>query len=294
MKYLLIILLIVSIIINVFQALKIYNLKNSIKLICISFEDNLKDDTNTLIDTLSRDKYIISLVSTINTELKNLKKLKQQFISGDKELKNSITNISHDLRTPLTAISGYLTLLEKEKDSEIISNYISKIKSKVEVLTKIIEEFFNYSIVTTTNNFVIEEINLCKVLENTIASFYDELTINKILPTINICNNPVIKKLDKVALSRIFSNIISNAIKYSDGSLNIELNEDGKIVFSNTSSKLSNVDANKLFDRFYTVNTASKSTGLGLSIAKILVEKLNGKIYAKINNNQLIITIDFW
>jgi len=294
LKYLLIILLIISIIINIFQALKIYNLKNSIKQICISFEDNLKDDTNTLIDTLSRDKYIISLVSTINTELKNLKKLKQQFISGDKELKNSITNISHDLRTPLTAISGYLTLLEKEKDSEIISNYISKIKSKVEVLTKLIEEFFNYSIVTTTNNFVIEEINLCKVLENTIASFYDELTINKILPTIKICNNPVIKKLDKVALSRIFSNIISNAIKYSDGSLNIELNEDGKIVFSNTSSKLSNVDANKLFDRFYTVNTASKSTGLGLSIAKILVEKLNGKIYAKINNNQLIITIDFW
>ncbi|MBQ8424743.1 MAG: HAMP domain-containing histidine kinase [Clostridia bacterium] len=293
MKYLLIILLIISIIINIFQALKIYNLKKSIKQICISFEDNLKDDTNTLIDTLSRDKYITTLVSTINTELKNLKKLKQQFINGDKELKNSITNISHDLRTPLTAISGYLSLLEKEKDSEIISNYISKIKNKVEVLTKLIEEFFNYSIVTTTNNLIIEEINLNNVLENTIASFYDELTINNISPTIKICTTPVIKKLDKVALTRIFSNIISNAIKYSDGNLNIELNEDGKITFSNTSSKLSNVDANKLFDRFYTVDTASKSTGLGLSIAKILVEKLNGKISANYKNNTIFIVINF-
>ena len=87
------------------------------------------------------------------------------------------------------------------------------------------------------------------------------------------------------------TNLINNAIKYSDGDLDIILTETGEIIFSNTASDLNEIQVERLFDRFYTVETARKSTGLGLSIARILVEQMNGTITANFENGKLSITI---
>ena len=103
--------------------------------------------------------------------------------------------------------------------------------------------------------------------------------------------NKVIRKVNRAALSRIFSNLINNAIKYSDGDLNIILTDTGKVTFSNTASALSKVEVERLFDRFYTVENARKSTGLGLSISKILIEQMNGTISAQFENGKLHICI---
>lgn len=103
--------------------------------------------------------------------------------------------------------------------------------------------------------------------------------------------NKVIRKINRASLSRIFSNLMNNAMKYSDGDLNITLTDEGKIIFSNTASNLSVVEVNRLFDRFYTVETARNSTGLGLSISRILIEQMNGTISAQYENEQLSICI---
>lgn len=112
-----------------------------------------------------------------------------------------------------------------------------------------------------------------------------------ITPNINLCEQKIVRSVDKTALLRIFNNIIDNAIKYSEGDLTISLFENGKIVFSNHTSDLNEIQIGKLFDRFYTVNTARKSTGLGLSIAKALIEKMDGNISADYSNNVLSIII---
>lgn len=99
--------------------------------------------------------------------------------------------------------------------------------------------------------------------------------------------------LDRTALSRIYSNLLQNALKYSDGDLNIELTESGGITFSNTAAELTEVQVGRLFDRFYTVEAARNSTGLGLSIARTLVEQMHGTISARYEDNKLFIHILF-
>ena len=97
--------------------------------------------------------------------------------------------------------------------------------------------------------------------------------------------------INRVALNRIFSNLIENAIKYSDGDFFVELNGKGEVTVSNIASKLSAIEANKLFDRFYTVESAKKSTGLGLSIVKVLVEQAGGTINAKYTAGRLMFCV---
>ena len=101
------------------------------------------------------------------------------------------------------------------------------------------------------------------------------------------------RNLDPAALRRIFDNLLNNALKYSDGDLRVSLTEAGEAVFSNAAGKLDCVQTQRLFDRFYTVETASGSTGLGLSIAHMLVEKMGGEIGAEYVSGRLRIFVRF-
>lgn len=272
--------------------LKIFYMRKAIKEIKRGFSEKLYTDTNTPIMLSSYDKLVSSLSNDINVELKELQKQKHRYIQGDKELKNAITNISHDLRTPLTTICGYLSLLDKEEKSEHIARQLSIIKNRTFALKQLVEELFRYTtIISDTENSVYTETVINNVLEDCISSYYAIFKEKGITPNINLCEQKIVRSVDKTALLRIFNNVIDNAIKYSEGDLTISLFENGKIVFSNHTSDLNEIQIGKLFDRFYTVNTARKSTGLGLSIAKALIEKMDGNISADYSNNVLSIII---
>ena len=274
--------------------IKVHILQKSVKEIAAAFADRLVTDTNTLIDTSSSDKNVRHLANTINRQLRKLRTERRRFQQGDLELKNAVTNISHDLRTPLTAICGYLELLEQEEKPETVSRYIGIIKDRVDILAQLSEELFRYSaIISTKDNTIREQVIINTVLEESIAAFYMVLTERHIVPKIQITETKVVRMLDRSALSRVFSNLISNVIKYSDGDLKIVLSENGEMAFSNMASGLDEIQVGRLFDRFYTVETARKSTGLGLAISKTLVEQMNGTISASYENGRLRICIFF-
>ena len=273
---------------------KIHILQKSVKEIEIAFADRLVTDTNILIDISSSDKNVRRLANTINGQLRKLRTERRRFQQGDLELKHAVTNISHDLRTPLTALSGYLELLEQEEKSESVNRYIEIMKDRVDILTQLSEELFRYSvIISTKDNITKEQVIINTVLEESIAAFYTVLTERNIVPEIQISEIKVVRMLDRSALSRVFSNLISNVIKYSDGDLKIVLSENGEIAFSNMASGLDEIQVGRLFDRFYTVEAARKSTGLGLTISKTLVEQMKGTISATYENNRLSIHIFF-
>lgn len=234
------------------------------------------------------------LANTINNELRILRARRHCFQEGDMELKNAVTNISHDLRTPLTAICGYLDLLEQEKNPKNVQHYIEIIKNRAEILIQLTDELFQYSVIisgaySTTKTSV----SVNRILEESLAAFYAELKARGISPRIQMPKDNVIRTLDSSLLARVFSNLLNNAIKYSDGDLDITLSETSKVTFTNTASELNEVLVGKLFDRFYTVEGAGNSTGLGLAIVKILVEQMNGKISAEYTENKLHICIFF-
>lgn len=273
---------------------KIYTLQKSAKEIKNAFADRLMTETNTLIDISSNDKYMRELAASINIQLRKLREERHFFIEGNAELKNAVTNISHDLRTPLTAICGYLDLLEQEEKSTTIERYLEIIRNRADLLTELIEELFRYSVINSGERLVVREpIAINGILEESIAAFYTTLNKRGIVPNIKITQAKIVRSLDRSSLIRVFSNLLNNAIKYSDGDLDITLTDSGEVIFANTASRLNEVQVGKLFDRFYTVEAARKSTGLGLAIARTLIEQMNGTISAKYENGRLSICIFF-
>ena len=293
MEYLL--LTVIGILLLVIFALmgKIYFLRKSAREITEAVNDRLSADTNVLVDISSRDPYMLKLASEINMQLKQLRKERHRYQQGDLELKEAVTNISHDLRTPLTAICGYLDLLQREEKSENVERYLSQIENRVEALKSLTEELFRYSVITSSQDLKAEHLDLVRVLEDSLLSFYGIMQEKGIQPEIDLPEEPVYRELDPTALNRIISNIISNAMKYSDGDFSVSMSEDGCITFANTAKELDPVAVGRLFDRFYTVEANRNSTGLGLSIAKLLTEQMGGRIEAEYQKNRLYIRLLF-
>ena len=269
-------------------------LRHSLREAAEELDEKLRTDTNTLISISSGDRAMQSLVTHINRQLQALRRERLRLHSGNAELTAAVTNISHDLRMPLTAICGYLDLLEQEPQTEAAARYLAVIRERTDAMRALTEELFHYSVLTATaDELHTEPVCLNDVLEQSLAGFYGTLSARGITPSVHMPEEKLVRTLDAAALRRVFDNILSNAAKYSDGDLTVTLSPDGKVTFSNRASALSRVEAARLFDRFYTVDSARGSTGLGLSIAKLLTEKLHGTISADYENETLRICIAF-
>lgn len=283
----------VLVFIVIFLVGKVHLMRKSAQEIQGSLDEIITSDTNILISISSRDRQIQQLANSLNTQLSTLRRERHRYQQGDAELKEAITNISHDLRTPLTAICGYLDLLEVENKSESIQRYLDRIQNRTEVLKQLTEELFRYSIITSVQEISCEDLTLNRALEEILVSYYGAFKGRHIEPEIEIPDVPIHRALDFTALSRILGNILSNVIKYSDGDLAVRLHGDGKITFTNSTKDLTLVMVGRLFDRFYTIEDGRSSTGLGLSIAKILTERMGGHIDADYQDGKLTVELYF-
>lgn len=279
-------------VIIILLCVKIILLKKSAREISSQFADRLENDTNNLIYISTGDKDMRQLAANINDKLKEVRQKQLQYEYGNTELKNAITNISHDIRTPLTAIYGYLDMIQKTDDPDKQARYISIMKDRSELMKQLTEELFRYSmIISDESKMETEEVFVNQALAESISSFYPALSEKGIVPQIKITDKHIIRNVNKAALLRVFSNLLNNAVKYSDGDLEITLSDSGEITFANTSKELSKVEVGQLFDRFFTVEAAHHSTGLGLSIARALIERMGGTITADYGSERLTIKI---
>lgn len=254
----------------------------------------LKTDTNTLIDIASRDKAMCELAESLNEELRALRRQRQIYYQGNVALKEAVTNISHDIRTPLTAIRGYLELLEEEKKTENIKRYLNIIAERTEVLSQLTEELFKYTVaVPISEEDDMTEEDLGRLLEESVLASYAALLQKGINPDIRLPKEKVKCRVNTKITRRIFENILHNALKYSDGDLQITMSERGEVVFANHAAALDEVQVGRLFDRFYTVENAKTATGLGLAIAKQLTEQMGGSITAWYEDGMLYLKLRF-
>ena len=274
---------------------KIIVLKKSVRKIRTDFVVSKKGDSNRIITIDCRDRDILQLVTDMNETLDEIRKYYLLYHEGDAEMKTAITNISHDLRTPLTAISGYLELLKPMEKSKEVEQYISIIEERTTHMKKLTEEMFEYSVIASaqTEETILEEVDVNRAIEDCVMEYYGAIMERNIDLKVDITEKRIIRRLNKVQIERVFSNLISNALKYSDGDLSISMNEEGIIVFANKAKSLSKVSVEHLFGRFYTVENARNSTGLGLSIAKTFVERMNGTIRAEYEQETLSIILTF-
>ena len=269
--------------------LKVALLRHGMKALGRDLVERRGQDTNTLLSLPCRDRELRRLASALNQELRALRQERLRYQQGDKELKEAVVNISHDLRTPLTAISGYLQLLQGQDLPPDTRRYLEQIESRTESMKRLTEELFRYSVVVSEENLAGEPVDLRRAVEEALLSFYGALEGRGIEPQVRLPETPVIRQLDPAAVNRVLGNILTNALKYSAGDLEVTLEESGRLTFSNSAPGLDPVAAGRLFDRFYTVEAARNSTGLGLSIAKELTQRMGGEMGAELHGGTLTV-----
>lgn len=250
------------------------------------------------IKTKSVDKDIENLVESINLIFDSRQKIVAEKNKNEEKIRQSISNMSHDLRTPLTSIMGYLQMIKSEKSSEADKNeYMDIVEKRTKSLQQLISSFYDLSRMEGNEyNFNYKKVNLSSILCENIAVFYNDFRNNNIEPIIEIDENVKDIISDDGAINRIFSNLITNMIKHGENFVKITLRQENDVIiteFINKATRLTQENVDKLFDRFYTVDNSrsDKNTGLGLYITRIMVEKLGHSISSKIDNGYLIIEI---
>ena len=272
---------------------KVWLLRRGAKALRLDLSQKLREDTNTLLTLSTRDKEMRQLASALNKELRLLRKERLRYQQGDRELKEAVVNVSHDLRTPLTALSGYVELLKGEALSPAGQRYLSQIEDRAQAMQAMTEELFRYSLAAEETALTLEPVDLRAAVEEALLSFYGAFQQKGVVPQLSLPQGPVTRQLDKAALSRVLGNILTNALKYSPGELAVALSPAGGLTFSNPAPGLDPVSAGRLFHRFYTVESSAQSTGLGLSIARELTQRLGGTISARWESGRLQVELTF-
>ncbi len=288
--------IIILVIIIILLITYLFLIKRDLKRISKSIKKIKKEESNNLIHDEISVYELNELISVINNLLSESKNEKIDYEIKNKELKKMVTNISHDLRTPLTSSLGYVDMLLSSKDITKNEKTLKIIEERLKKLESLINSFFELSTITLQDKSIRkEEINLIAILESSMANYYDDY----IKENREIIFENKIKKIklesNKQMLIRVFDNLIGNAFKHSKGNLLIKITQNEKIKIEFINDLLDdNLDIIHIFEEFYTIDIARTkgNTGLGLAIAKEFIEKLDGKIYAKKIENKLDIVIE--
>lgn len=242
---------------------------------------------------------IAGLCSTLNDFLDTYRESEQKVMQSDAALRETVVNLSHDIRTPLTSLDGYFQQLEECSSPEERERCRKIINNRISSLNSLLDELFAYAKLQD-EQFAPEtgEINLSKLVYDSAFSFYDDFVGAGIEPALEVCDERAVIEGNSDGLRRVVSNIIKNALVHSVSQVRITLCvTDGKAVFAceNDIREGSEIDAERIFDRFYKADAARSavSTGLGLPIAKALTERMGGEISADCTDKMFRIEVKF-
>lgn len=273
--------------------------KRQVKDICRQLRFLQECDSNMLITTEMKKGHIGELAELLNTLLKERKKERADYQKKEQMIADIYTNLSHDIRTPLTSLDGYFQLLEETQEENDRKRYIQIIQERIESLKEMLEELFTYTkLQNGTYELKLEPQNVGQILKETVFSYYDDWAEQGISPQFEITEEPVWIRGNKQALRRTIQNIIKNGLDHGNKEIRIQLSRNEKqmeLVFQNKIEPGEQIDISRVFERFYKADKArsKSSTGLGLSIAKGFVEKMHGEIAAEIKEDWFCIKISF-
>lgn len=239
------------------------------------------------------------LSDAINKLLDDSERLVQEAASGERSLKEAITNISHDIRTPLTSLDGFFQLLKKTESEEEQMQYISIIQNRIDSLKELLEKLFDYTkLQDEAYRLQIEPIDFSQCVCSTLLSFYNEFEGKQIVPQTDFFDGIIYINGNAEAVKRIVQNVLKNVLEHGSREVVLELKQvDSQAVFScaNKVEHPEAIDIAQIFSRFYKSDPARthSSTGLGLAIAKSLTECMNGKMAAELSEDWFRIKAEF-
>lgn len=243
-------------------------------------------------------KDIEELVNSLNDLFKVYREQLYEIEKKDSAVKETITNLAHDLRTPITAILGYTQiLLQSNTLSEEDTETVTIIKERLAILNQLLNQLFEFARIEAGEMaFSCSTLDLNAILRSAAVSFFGAFEERKIVPKLNIAEGAFLFIGDEKAITRIFENIIANALAHGDGEYEFSSYKEAecyKFVFQNSTTDIRESDMDKIFERFYTTDQSrsKKTTGLGLTIAKKLTLQMGGTIHATLQKNIFQITV---
>ena len=274
----------------------LFLLKRDIALLNKKLQTIKQMDTNMRLTTETFDQDICLLCDTINGILDKQKSILTASEKSTREFRQAITNISHDLRTPLTSAIGYVQMIKSDKTPEDKKQeYLNVIEQRLQFLAILMDELFEYTqIIEGKSGEAIEKVNLCNVLRDTVSSFYESFLLKDFELQLSIPDAPIYIFCEPNSLRRIVQNLIQNVLTHGTELFKVIIDgENHRIVFQNKISNRQDLDVNRLFDRFYTADLSrtAGTTGLGLTIANELAQKMGCKMDASIDGDGELLSI---
>lgn len=283
----------------ILQSIIMWKYQRQVKDICRQLAFLMKHDSNMLIHREFGLGGIGMLSDRLNDLLELRRKEKQYYQEKETLIADTYTNLSHDIRTPLTSLDGYFQLMEACENVEEQRRYLNIIHERIHSLNEMLEELFMFTKLKN-ESYRLELTSCCinRILKETVFSYYDEWVRREIQPDIQITEEQLYIDGNKQGLSRIIQNVIKNGLDHGEKKIRIVLKrEQNRAVLriSNQVIASEQIDIEHVFDRFYKADAARSktSTGLGLSIAREFVRRMNGEIGAKIEENEFIVEMSF-
>ena len=285
---------ILSIILAVIFLTRLFFIKKELRSMTNTLKNDVNQRNNQKLDIQLIDKNIEELAFEINHLIEHIAQANIDKARTENELKQAISNISHDLRTPLTSIIGYIQFLElSEITTAEREHYLIIVKNKTKRLQTLVNDFFELSVIDSNDYHLSPQlVKMNHLTWEILVGFYDQFNKKKMEPTICIQREEIQIMADESAIKRVMENLINNALNHASGNISITLKrQTSSVIFmiSNDVENLSQQDIPLLFDRFYTTNyhRSEKGTGLGLSIAKTLMLKMSGSLQAELKEGRL-------
>lgn len=256
-------------------------------------------ETNMIITGAYGTGCVTDLIEQLNTMIDQTAALRKESADSELCIKDTIINLSHDIRTPLTSLEGYFQLFQRSEQPEEQQQYAAIINSRLLSLKEMLDELFTYAKLTNkTYDFELAPCHIKEILFRVVFSFYEDFKRGGMEPRIDIPEDDIIVLANEAALGRIFQNILKNSLEHGKKKISIQSVTEGSEVrfrFINDYIPTNPIDTEKIFDRFYKADDARSkaSTGLGLSIAKELVLRMNGSISGTVCDDTFIIEISF-
>lgn len=283
----------------ILQSIIMWKYQRQVKDICRQLAFLMKHDSNMLIHREFGLGGIGMLSDRLNDLLELRRKEKRYYQEKETLIADTYTNLSHDIRTPLTSLDGYFQLMEACENVEEQRRYLNIIHERIHSLNEMLEELFMFTKLKN-ESYRLELTSCCinRILKETVFSYYDDWVRREIQPDIQITEEQLYIDGNKQGLSRIIQNVIKNGLDHGEKKIRIVLKrEQNRAVLriSNQVIASEHIDIEHVFDRFYKADAARSktSTGLGLSIAREFVRRMNGEIGAKIEENEFIVEMSF-
>ncbi|KAJ50961.1 signal transduction histidine kinase [Clostridium tetanomorphum] len=276
------------------------NMCTNLKKIHNTLDGIKNNNLNGRIRIQTTNKHLKNVSNDFNHILDNFQSIQEKNYYLQMSRKKLISNISHDLRTPLTSILGFTELLQTDKNltDEKKQSYIDTISLKSNYLYSLLEDFFELSKIDSEDmSLNLQKIDINENITEVLANFYNDFMERNITPEIRLDKGPLFVMGDNIKVNRIISNLLSNTLRYAKDFVAVRTKKDGDkvwVIIENTGKTIPEEDIPYIFDRLYTSepsrNLKYRGSGLGLCIAKTLVEKHSGEIYVNSENNKTIVS----